>query len=128
VHEENIPWQQIFFENPGDQSWQNPLVRKFGIRAIPHTFVVDREGRLADDNLVGRALESAVGEEFGEPAAPSFDLLHILKRMVGWIMTALLQASPLLLMPTAIGFAAAGSMIEGLLVRRKLAKSAKENQ
>jgi thiol-disulfide isomerase/thioredoxin len=119
VREENIPWPQIFFEQPDKQGWNNPVARKFGVRAIPHTLVVDREGRLAGEDLGGSELESAVAEQFGQPGGARFGLRHLFKRMFSWILTALLQSTLLLLVPLTIGCAALGSAIEGLIVRQR---------
>jgi thiol-disulfide isomerase/thioredoxin len=119
LREENIPWPQIFFDQPDQQGWNSPLARKFGVRAIPHTLVVDREGRLAGEDLGGSELESAVAEQFGQPGSTRFDLIHLFKRMWSWILSALLQSTLLLLAPLMIGCAALGSAIEGLIVRQR---------
>ncbi|HEY7428116.1 MAG TPA: tetratricopeptide repeat protein, partial [Gemmataceae bacterium] len=39
-----VPWPQLFFAAKGDQGWNNPLARKYGVRAIPSTILVDRAG------------------------------------------------------------------------------------
>jgi thiol-disulfide isomerase/thioredoxin len=119
LREENIPWPQIYFDQPDKQGWGNPVARKFGVHAIPHTLLVDREGRLASEDLRGSELESAVAEQFGQPGSTRFDLIHLFKRLFIWILAALLQSTLLLLAPMAIGCAALGSAIEGLIVRQR---------
>jgi thiol-disulfide isomerase/thioredoxin len=122
VREENISWPQIYYDNPSEQEWNNPLARKFRVRAIPHTLLVDRDGKLVEDDLRGSELESAVGEQFGRPRT-RFDLIHVVKHVFGWFLTALLQSSLLLLVPLTIGGAVLGSVVEGMITRRHVQKA-----
>jgi len=46
--------------------WQNSAAQLYGVRAIPHTVLVDREGKIIARNLRGAALESKLAEIFGE--------------------------------------------------------------
>ena len=56
--ENDITWTQVFF--PGETAWHNPLVRKYGVQAIPATILLNREGRPAAVELRGEELEAHV--------------------------------------------------------------------
>jgi thiol-disulfide isomerase/thioredoxin len=60
IKQKEILWPQIFFDEPGKQGWQNPLARKYGIQAIPMSFLLDPEGRVFAADLRGPELETAV--------------------------------------------------------------------
>src|SRR5262249_54782852 len=64
----DLPWPQIFFDDPTKRGWDNPVARKHGVKAIPALLVVDREGRVAASGLRGVALERVVARELGKPA------------------------------------------------------------
>jgi len=57
VSRERLPWPQIFNADAGPGS--DPASR-YGVHAIPHTVLVGRDGRIADTDLRGSALEDAV--------------------------------------------------------------------
>jgi thiol-disulfide isomerase/thioredoxin len=63
IEENNIPWPQIFFE--GETGWSNPLVRKYGVQAIPATILIDQESRPAAIELRGPDLEEQVARLLG---------------------------------------------------------------
>jgi thiol-disulfide isomerase/thioredoxin len=71
VQENDIPWPQIFFA--GETGWNNPLVRKYGVQAIPATILLDQEGRPTAIELRGRNLEEQVARLLGAnlPFSPS---------------------------------------------------------
>ncbi len=48
------------------KGWQNAVARLYGVRSIPHTVLVDREGRIIARNLRGPTLEARLAEIFGE--------------------------------------------------------------
>jgi thiol-disulfide isomerase/thioredoxin len=54
----NMTWPQYF----DGQGWQNKLVVKYGIEAIPATFLLDGEGKIIGKNLRGGALPQAVAK------------------------------------------------------------------
>ncbi len=58
IEKEEMPWPQ-FFDGKG---WQNEFVAKYGIRGIPATFLVGKDGKVAASNLRGPALESKLAE------------------------------------------------------------------
>lgn len=74
VEEKQVPWPQIFFDEDGSRGWNNPLGRKYGIRSIPSTYLVDREGKVSKVNVRGRALELAVAELLGREPATQEDI------------------------------------------------------
>jgi peroxiredoxin len=54
--DQNMTWQQFF----DGQGWGNKLAVKYGVHAIPATFLLDGEGKITGKNLRGEALEQAV--------------------------------------------------------------------
>jgi peroxiredoxin len=54
--EKNIPWQQ-YFDGKG---WENKLAEKYGITAIPATYLLDGSGTIIGKDLRGEELEAAV--------------------------------------------------------------------
>jgi peroxiredoxin len=48
------------------KGWQNSAAQLYGVRSIPHTVLVDREGKIIARNLRGPALEAKLAEIFGE--------------------------------------------------------------
>lgn len=47
------------------KQWQSAAVSKYGFRGIPHTVLIDKEGRILEKNLRGQALENKLEEIFG---------------------------------------------------------------
>jgi peroxiredoxin len=56
IKAKGMTWQQFF----DGQGWGNKLAVKYGVRAIPATFLIDGEGRIIGKDLRGEALEAAV--------------------------------------------------------------------
>jgi peroxiredoxin len=56
VKEKNMTWQQ-YFDGKG---WQNELAVKYGIEAIPATFLLDGNGKIIGKDLRGEELQAAV--------------------------------------------------------------------
>ncbi|HUU43920.1 MAG TPA: redoxin family protein [Planctomycetota bacterium] len=56
VKEKQMPWPQ-YFDGKG---WGSELARKFGISAIPQTFLVDKKGVVREIGLRGEELEKAI--------------------------------------------------------------------
>lgn len=56
--ENNMPWPQ-YFDGHG---WDNKLVQKYGIEAIPATFLLDGNGKIIGENLRGEELDDAVAK------------------------------------------------------------------
>lgn len=47
------------------KAWQSAAVTKYGFRGIPHTVLIDKEGRILQKNLRGQTLENKLEEIFG---------------------------------------------------------------
>lgn len=58
VKKDGITWIQV--NDPGD--WESPTARKWGINAIPTTYLIDKEGKLAGYDLEGPQLEAKIKE------------------------------------------------------------------
>jgi thiol-disulfide isomerase/thioredoxin len=53
--DEQIPWANLFSE--GDEGgWKHPMAVKYGVQAIPATFLVDRDGKVVAQDLRGEDL------------------------------------------------------------------------
>jgi peroxiredoxin len=65
VEKKQLPWPQIFFPEPEAQGWNNPVARRYDVDAIPATYLIDREGRVAAENVRGEKLITAVAELVG---------------------------------------------------------------
>lgn len=57
----DMTWPQ-YFDGKG---WDNVLAGKYGIRSIPATFLLDRDGKIIDRDLRGEDLEKAVAKAVG---------------------------------------------------------------
>ena len=62
IAEKKMPWQQYF----DGQGWQNKLAQKYGIQAIPATFLLDKEGNILARDVRGEQLETAVAKAVGK--------------------------------------------------------------
>jgi peroxiredoxin len=60
--EKQMPWPQVF----DGKGWQSKLAQAYGIRGIPATFLLDREGKVAAKNLRGEQLSKKVAELLGK--------------------------------------------------------------
>jgi thiol-disulfide isomerase/thioredoxin len=115
VQERGLPWPQIFFDDPAERSWKSPLARRFGVRAIPFTILVDREGKLLATGLRGGEVGRAVAESLGRPAPETSwpDRLaeggiHFLR----WMFVGVLAAPLWLLLLTCWGGALVALLLE----------------
>lgn len=61
VEERKMTWPQ-FFDGKG---WENELAGKFGIKGIPATFLIGKDGTVVATDLRGDALEQALEEHLG---------------------------------------------------------------
>ncbi|HLP26810.1 MAG TPA: TlpA disulfide reductase family protein, partial [Acidobacteriota bacterium] len=62
VADEKLDWPHWFNEAGGS----NPFGKKYSIRSIPATFLLDREGRLVTTDTHGPKLEAALQKLLGE--------------------------------------------------------------
>ncbi|MBI1901984.1 MAG: TlpA family protein disulfide reductase [Planctomycetia bacterium] len=68
INEQQLPWVNLFDDE--NKGWDNALAKKYNIRAIPATFLLDKEGKVAAVNVRGPALSVAVEKLLaGEPLA-----------------------------------------------------------
>lgn len=51
-----VPWPQVF----DGRGWSSPVVRAFGVEAIPYSLLVDASGRLVGVNVTGPRLDRAL--------------------------------------------------------------------
>lgn len=58
IKDQKMPWPQYF----DGLRWNNKLVQKYGVNAIPATLLMDRDGKIIGKNLRGEALEKAVAD------------------------------------------------------------------
>ena len=91
VRREKMPWPQIIFDNPNDLGWNSPLAKQHGVRGIPATFLIDREGNLLDRDLRGNDLAREVGRNIGS-SAPVIPVRLYLGIGLGLLVGALLGA------------------------------------
>jgi thiol-disulfide isomerase/thioredoxin len=59
LEKDKLPWVNVIGEDRGGKL-SFPIAEKYGIRAIPTTFLVDKEGKIAGYNLHGEELEKAI--------------------------------------------------------------------
>jgi hypothetical protein len=65
-----MPWRQVHYGLPppgvrGDG--RNALAEVYGVRAVPHTVLVGRDGRVLAVGVRGRDLDRALARAFGVP-------------------------------------------------------------
>jgi thiol-disulfide isomerase/thioredoxin len=70
IQREQIPWVNIFDEL--EKGWDNPLAKKYGVRAIPMTILVGKDGNVITTNLRGEALAAELEKLLGDsqPSQP----------------------------------------------------------
>ncbi|MBX3460924.1 MAG: TlpA family protein disulfide reductase [Planctomycetes bacterium] len=57
-----MPWRQIY----DGGFWSSGLAKRYGVQSIPKTVLIDKEGKVAAQNLRGEALEKKLAELLGE--------------------------------------------------------------
>jgi len=62
IEQDGLSWPQV----SDLKGWQNAAAQLYGVRSIPHTVLLDREGKIIARNLRGPALEAKLKEVFGE--------------------------------------------------------------
>lgn len=61
IAEHEMTWPQ-FFDGKG---WQNELAKKYGIRSVPASYLLDKDGKIIASGLRGEGLIEAVGKAVG---------------------------------------------------------------
>ncbi len=56
-----IAWPQIFFTDPVEQGWNNPIARQFGIMELPTLWLVDRQGLVVSTAVAPNDLDGEIG-------------------------------------------------------------------
>lgn len=62
IEDDGLEWQHV----SNLQFWQDPIARKYGIRSIPATFILDKNGTIVAKNLRGDDLEEKISEMLNE--------------------------------------------------------------
>jgi len=62
IESNSIRWPQYF----DGKYWNNDIAQQYGVRSIPATFLIDREGKIRYKSLRGKQLEVAVEKLVGE--------------------------------------------------------------
>jgi len=62
IEADGLTWQHV----SDLKGWQNEVAQTFGVRSIPHTILLDQEGRILARGLRGEALEQKLQELLGE--------------------------------------------------------------
>lgn len=62
IETDNLTWHHV----SDLKGWQNEVAQQYGVTSIPHTVLLDAEGKIIARNLRGARLESKLAELFGE--------------------------------------------------------------
>lgn len=63
IAKDNLTWP---YHVSDLKKWESAPARQYGVNSIPRTFLIDREGRIAAQNLRGGALDQAVAQLLSE--------------------------------------------------------------
>ena len=63
IEQDQLAWPNHVSDLAG---WRNAASREYGISSIPHTMLIDRDGRILATHLRGQGVESALRGVFGE--------------------------------------------------------------
>lgn len=58
LKENKIPWPQVF----SGKAWEDPIAGKYGVKGIPCTFVIGRDGKIIAADVRGEELEKVVAK------------------------------------------------------------------
>lgn len=62
IDKDGLPWHHV----SDLRGWSNSVAQTYSVRSIPHTVLLDREGRIIARNLRGAQLEQQLAKIFGE--------------------------------------------------------------
>ncbi len=67
VKRHEIPWPQIFFDDPAKRYWSSPLAQRYDITGIPKVYLVGRDGNVVPhgDNLEADVEKVLAGSDVG---------------------------------------------------------------
>ena len=60
IEQDGLEWHHV----SDLKGWSNEVAQAYGVRSIPHTILLDQEGRIIARNLRGQALEEKLEELF----------------------------------------------------------------
>ena len=66
LQKEKLPWPQVF----DGKGWDGALAKQYGVRAIPATFLIGRDGKIAAVDVRGMGLEPAVSQALAQKQMP----------------------------------------------------------
>lgn len=58
IQDDNMMWNHL----SNLQSWQDPIAKRYGVRSIPATFILDETGKVIAKNLRGKALKNKIAQ------------------------------------------------------------------
>ncbi len=58
IEQDKLTWKHV----SNLQGWQEPIAQTYGVRSIPATYILDKDGKIVAKNLRGKALEDKVAE------------------------------------------------------------------
>lgn len=58
IEQDGLTWKHV----SNLQGWQEPIAQTYGVRSIPATYILDKDGKIVAKNLRGKALEDKVAE------------------------------------------------------------------
>lgn len=58
IEEDGLEWNHI----SNLKHWQDPIAKKYNVRSIPATFILDKNGVIVDRDLRGEELDTKIGE------------------------------------------------------------------
>lgn len=62
IEKDGLPWYHV----SDLKGWQNEAAQLYGVRSIPHTVLIDAEGKIIARNLRGPSLDAKLKEIFGK--------------------------------------------------------------
>jgi peroxiredoxin len=61
VNNQQLPWPQMFSNHPGNEAWNNPIAKHYGVESIPCAFLLDEQGTIVASHLQnGSTIEAAI--------------------------------------------------------------------
>jgi thiol-disulfide isomerase/thioredoxin len=67
IEQREIPWTNLFSDDPEKTGWNHPLATHYGIMAIPATILVNQQGQVVSLSARGAELPKLLEELLGKP-------------------------------------------------------------